>query len=109
MIQPDDEITPQQRKALRRLGHGLRPVVTVGERGLTKSLLAECVHQLDHHELIKIRAPGLDKEDRRALFESICQTTGASLVQTIGRVALVYRRRDGDAVIDLGKPRTDRR
>ncbi len=42
-----------QKKYLRGLGHQLKPTITVGDKGLTETLLAEYQSPLAHHELIK--------------------------------------------------------
>ncbi len=80
------------RKWLRRIGHGLNPVVTLGEKGLTESVQAELERALSDHELIKIRIPGPDRERRRQLTETIPPSPGAEPVQTIGHVVLLYRK-----------------
>ena len=44
-----------QLKHLRGLGHKLKPVVTVADKGLTDSVRTELEATLDHHELMKVR------------------------------------------------------
>jgi RNA-binding protein len=80
------------RKWLRRIGHGLNPVVTLGEKGLTEGVRAELDRALSDHELIKIRIPGSDRERRRLLIEEVTAGTGAESIQTIGHVVLLYRK-----------------
>ena len=78
------------RRELRRIGHALNVVVQVGDGGLSDGVLAEVRRALDDHELIKVRMPAGDRDDRRALTEALCEATGAALVQSIGRVALIW-------------------
>ena len=79
-----------QKKALRRLAHTLKPVVMVGQAGVTPAVLAEADQALEHHELIKIRVR-LEREARNAAVQHLCRATGAALVQRIGNVATLYR------------------
>jgi RNA-binding protein len=81
-----------QRKYLRGLGHALKPVVTVGDKGLTASVLAEGENALAHHELIKVRLRTGDRALRDALIDELCKKSGADLVQRTGNIALLYRR-----------------
>jgi RNA-binding protein len=85
------DLTEHQKKHLRGLGHKLKPLVMVGDAGLSESLLAEFESTLDHHELIKVRVRVGDREARDAIIASLCDGSGAVLVQRIGNVALLYR------------------
>lgn len=80
------------RKLLRRIGHALTPVVTLGDKGLTETVAGELERALSEHELIKIRVSGADRERRQALVRDILGTTGAEPVQAIGQVVLLFRR-----------------
>jgi RNA-binding protein len=84
-------LTTAQIRELKKLAHSLKPVVIVGQHGLSENVLAEIDSTLDIHELIKVKLAGADKEDRVAMSESIAQGLSASLVQIIGRVAIFYR------------------
>ena len=80
-----------QKKYLRGLGHALKPVVMVGESGLTDAVRVEFESSLEHHELIKIRVKVGDREERDRIILSLCETAKAELVQRIGNMALIYR------------------
>lgn len=84
-------LSESQKKHLRGLGHQLKPLVMVGDAGLSDALLAEFESTLDHHELIKVRVRVGDREARDAMIGQLCADSGASLVQRIGNVALLYR------------------
>ncbi|HTP95682.1 MAG TPA: YhbY family RNA-binding protein, partial [Burkholderiales bacterium] len=73
--------------------HALRPVVMVGEAGLTPALLREIDASLKAHELIKIRVAGDDRRLRESTLESICVALGAAPVQHIGKMLVVFRER----------------
>jgi RNA-binding protein len=85
-------LTPKQRKHLKALAHHRKPVVQVGNAGVTAPVVREITQALDAHELLKIRLPGVERDARHALLEQVCEATGAEAVQEIGRVAVIYRR-----------------
>jgi RNA-binding protein len=84
-------LSQTQCKHLRRLGHSLKPVVSVGGSGLTDNLLAELENALNHHELIKVRVRVGDRDRRDALLDDLINQSKATLLQRIGNVALLYR------------------
>lgn len=84
-------LTQDQKKRFRKIGHHLKPVVMVSDSGLSEGVMAELERALEDHELIKIKCAVLDREDKTALIEAICEETGAELAQTIGKTALLYR------------------
>jgi len=86
-------LTSAQTKRLRAEGHRLKlkPVVIIGQKGLSDNLHAEIDGALDHHELIKMRIPGLDKAGKRELCLGICTRHNAQLIQSIGNVIVIYR------------------
>ena len=80
-----------QKKFLRGRGHQLKPLIMVGDAGLSDSLLAEFESTLDHHELIKVRVRVGDRDARDEIVATLCRKGRAELVQRIGNVALLYR------------------
>lgn len=85
------QLNAAQVRELRAQAHGLNPVVSISENGLTDAVLKEIDVCLKAHELIKIRVYGDSREDRLAYFERICQELSASPVQHIGKLLVVYR------------------
>ncbi len=90
-----------QKKFLRGLGHQLKPVILVGDAGLTEALLKEFCSTIEHHELIKVRVRAGDQETRDSIISDLCNRGSAELVTRIGNVALVYRRNDEKPQIPL--------
>ncbi len=86
------KLSESQKKHLRGLGHALKPVVMVGDAGLSESVLSEFESALTHHELIKVRVRVGERTARDAIIEALCGRCDAQLVQRIGNVALLYRR-----------------
>lgn len=80
------------KKHLRRLGHNLKPVVTVAGNGLTENVTNEIERALTDHELIKIKLVAEDRDAKKALTDSICKGHSAILVQSIGHMLLIYRK-----------------
>ncbi|RJG09469.1 YhbY family RNA-binding protein [Massilia cavernae] len=85
------KLTPVERSALRAEAHGLKPVVIIGEAGLTPSVMKEIGASLDSHGLIKVRVFGDDREARVEMYETICEELGAAPVQHIGKLLVIYR------------------
>ncbi len=84
-------LTLSRRAELRSQAHHLEPVVQVGAQGLTPALFAALDEALDLHGLIKLRlGPGF-VEDRHQAAQTLSSTSGAALVQLIGRVVVLYR------------------
>ena len=88
---PAPELTERQRRHLRGLAHPLKPVVRLGAAGLTDAVARETARALADHELIKVKAPGGDREARDALFSALADRTTSALVHRIGNVAVLYR------------------
>lgn len=76
---------------LRAIGHQLRPVVMIGDKGLTEAVIEATQAALARHELIKVKVPAGERGDRRALLELIAEACEARVVQSIGRVGLLFR------------------
>ena len=85
------ELSERQRKHLRGLAHPLKPVIRIGNPGLTEAVVKETVRALKDHELIKVKAPGGDRAARDALLDDLAARTVSTLVHRIGNVAVLYR------------------
>jgi len=86
-------LTSAQTKRLRAESHrlNLKPVVIIGQKGLSENLQKEIDLALNHHELLKLRIPALEKADKRELAQLICTQHEAQLIQSIGNVIVIYR------------------
>jgi len=94
-------LSESQKKFLRGLGHQLKPVIVVGDAGLSESLLKEFEITINHHELIKVRVRAGDRKSRDETILSLCQQSKSSLIARTGNVALVYRRNPDNSRIRL--------
>jgi len=93
-------LTEQQKKRLRGLGHTLKPVVTVGSGGLSEPLLEEFTRSLEHHELMKLKVSLGDREARDAAIQTLCKHADAELVQRVGNIALLFRKKQKNSKFD---------
>ena len=84
-------LNQQDKRRLRSLGHGLKPVVIVGGAGVTDAVVRELDGALAHHELLKVRVNAGSRPERGRMIATLCERTDAALVQSIGHVALLYR------------------
>lgn len=96
-------LTPPQKKQLKSLAHGLKPVVMIGAQGLTPAVITETDRALAAHELIKIRVLGDDRAARAVWLEELCAATGAAAVQHIGKLLVLYKPADPPRINVLGK------
>ena len=85
-------LTPAEKRKLRQSAHHLKPVVLVGQAGLTGAVAVEIDRALTDHELIKIRFRGMDRRERDAEIERVSRELEATLVTTIGGMAVLFRR-----------------
>lgn len=85
-------LSEKHKKQLRKLGHSLKPVVTIADQGLKETVIQATDEALDAHELIKIRLRGADREERKKILSSLVEQTNATLIGQIGFTALLFRR-----------------
>lgn len=84
-------LSTKQKQYLKGLAHHLNPVVMLGGNGLTEGVLAEIDNALNHHELIKVKIAGADRETKQLIIDAIIRETQAQEVQKIGHVLVLYR------------------
>lgn len=85
-------LSAEQRREYRAIAHNLKPVIIVGDKGLTENLQEELERALNDHELIKIKVASQDREARQEAISALCKASSAELVQTIGKIAVLLRR-----------------
>ncbi len=84
-------LSTKQKQYLKRLAHHLNPVVMLGGNGLTEGVLAEIDNALNHHELIKIKIAGADRETKQLIINAIIRETQAQEIQKIGHILVLYK------------------
>lgn len=105
MAENTTQPSPAQRRALRAAAHHLNPVVSISQKGLTPSVLAEIDRCLAAHELIKLRLYGIERGAREALFSEICTALKCHTVQHIGNLIVLWREHPKDVAAPAGAGR----
>ena len=95
------ELTGKQRAALRAMANTLETVLFIGKDGITQSTLKEAYDLLQARELIKCAVQQNAPLTAREASGLLCEKTGASPVQVIGRRFTVYRKNDKEPKIQL--------
>jgi len=98
------KLTERQRKYLRREAHALKPVLSLGDKGITDSFLQELDSTLEHHELIKVKVRTGDRELRDQALEELIAHSNATLITRIGNIATLYRPRKKNPRIAVPPP-----
>ena len=86
---------------LRSLAHALKPVVRLGQNGLTDAVSRELDGALEHHELVKVKLSTSDKQARLEQLDALCKSARAECIQQIGHTATLFRRNARKPVIEL--------
>jgi RNA-binding protein len=85
-------LTGTQKKYLRGIAHGRKPVVLIGQKQLTPQIYKELEQALDFHELIKVKCiDRKEKEDKKEIAGAILEKTGCELVGMIGHILIFFR------------------
>lgn len=79
------------RLRLKRIAHHLDPVVLIGDQGVSDAVTAEAERALSDHELIKVRIHSGDRTVRAALASELAASCGAMVIQSIGKVVVLFR------------------
>jgi RNA-binding protein len=103
------ELDNTLRKALKARAHALHPILQLGDKGLTEAVIAEIDRALAHHELIKVRAAPLNRDEREVALASICERIDAQPVQHIGKIFVLYREKPPSEPPPRAEPRPARR
>jgi RNA-binding protein len=94
------DLNGKAKRHLRALAHDLKPTVQIGNQGVTDGVLGAVDQALTDHELIKVRVSGEDVE-LDEVGARVATSTRAELVQVIGRMLVLFRRRKNKPVILL--------
>lgn len=90
---PTGSLTAKQCNYLKSLAHHLKPVIRIGQEGITATIIGEIRRQLLAHELIKVKWSSLSKEDgnKKEQADRLAAKIGAHCVHLIGQTVLLYR------------------
>lgn len=93
---PTIELESKMRSALRAAAHPLRPVVLIGDKGLSDAVVKEVDRALAAHGLIKVRVAGDDRAERLAMLADICERLGCAPVHHLGKTLILFRPTEQD-------------
>ncbi|AGH81768.1 hypothetical protein PCNPT3_09150 [Psychromonas sp. CNPT3] len=91
-------LSNKQKKHLKSLAHSLKPIVLLGQNGLTEGVLAEIENALSFHELIKVKIATDDRETKQLIIDAIVRETEAINITKIGHVVVLYRQSEENKV-----------
>lgn len=84
-------LSNKQKQFLKAQAHELKPIILLGGNGLTEGVMAEIDLALEHHELIKVKVPSIDREEKIAIMDAIVREAKAQKIQVIGHILVIYR------------------
>lgn len=82
----------KQKRFLRGVGHGLKPVILVGKGEIGDALVRETEAAIESHELIKVKILESCLLDRYEAADILAGACGAEVAQVLGRTILLYRK-----------------
>jgi RNA-binding protein len=86
------DLTSKQRAHLRSLAHHLKPIVQVGNEGVTRPLLKTVEEAFNTRELLKVKVlEGAPDGPRETADLFVAALEGVHVAQTIGRTIVLYR------------------
>lgn len=100
-MHPKNSLSNKQIKFLRGVAHHIRPVVMVGQNGLSDNVKAEIRLALEQHELVKIKLAGFDATQRKQAVVDISESQHAQCVQAIGGIAVFFKHNPEKPKIEL--------
>ena len=84
------ELNGAQRKHLRGVAHGYKPLAQIGKEGLTDNVIGSIDDAIAAHELIKVKMTA-ERDEREQLIPIIEERLHCECVGAIGRIAILYR------------------
>ena len=105
-----EELALLHRPDLKARAHALKPVVWIGAAGLSENVIHELDQGLKSHELIKVKVSSDERQTRTAWLNEICDRLGATPVQHIGKILVIYRPLPKKEIVaDLNPVRKERK
>jgi len=79
-----------QRKYLKGIAHHIKPVVFIGQKGFTDTLVQSVDEALKSHELIKVKFTDC-KEQKEDIADMIEKKTESEMIGMIGHIVIFFR------------------
>lgn len=98
------KLTSAQRSYLTKRSHKIRPVVYVGQKGLTDAIGNATLEAFKHNEIVKVKFSS-NRELKRDISTELESFTESFLVRIIGHIAIYYKpfEEKSDRVLHLPK------
>ncbi len=90
-----------QRRHLRGLAHELKPIVQVGQQGVTEMVISQLETALFDHELVKVKINNTFEGTLEEAAISLTEGTKSACVQQIGHILLFYKANPDEPKISL--------
>jgi len=90
-------LNSKARSELKSRAHHLKPVVRLGQHGLSDGVINETDVSLTIHELIKVHIHQGERDQRKAMAAELCSKTQSECVGSIGKVFILYRKNETKA------------
>lgn len=90
---PNNEtnLTPSERMILRAAAQKIKPIIMIGNNGVTASVMVEIQKALEAHQLIKIKMLSNDRELRMTAYTQLCKDLICHPIQTIGKIFVLFK------------------
>ncbi|MEE1286692.1 MAG: ribosome assembly RNA-binding protein YhbY [Ruminobacter sp.] len=97
------ELTTKQKLFLKTKAHDLKPVVMIGQKGVTETVITEIITSIEHHELLKIKINSEDREQKEEIAQYIAEQTGSEIVQLMGKNLTLFKQNKKKSKFSLPK------
>lgn len=94
-------MTGKQRAYLKKISHGMKPVIQVGKDGVSPQLISQVSETIHKRELIKINILETCPDELKEVAEKICERARCKFVSLIGRKLTVYKKNEKEPKISL--------
>lgn len=85
-------LTGKQKAYLKKMAHPMSPLFQIGKYGVTEELNKQINEALEKRELIKVSLLQNTDVTTKEAAEEIREATDADIVQTIGKVLVLYKK-----------------
>ncbi len=84
-------LTGKQKRSLRALAHHIKPVVQIGNAGITPALLEKIDTELEFHEIIKVKLNQSNDIKAKEIADDLANGSNSTVFLIIGKTVGLYR------------------
>lgn len=93
------KLTSKQKADLKALAQHLNAIIKIGNKGVTPAVIRSLDEALKARELVKISVVHPDRDVRKELIGELAEASAATIVNIIGKTALLYKSNPDNPVI----------